>query len=384
VRIALITAERGEQPASSLLAGLASRHELHLFVLGPQGDPAPAGARVHQVAIASGLLAGGRSWVHLARALRAAGPFDVVHAFLGGPASALALAAARALGAPLAVSFDEGQGLLGWGLGRLAARAGVPIIRSTDPVALVDEAYQAVRAGRPGVAPMPAEQAYDLWARTYDQQENNLLLHLDRELTFGDTTASHWQGKKILDFGCGTGRHWRTLQSFGPELLVGVDVSAEMLSKLKASYPDAEVYQVRDESLPMFVDGELDLVLSNLTIGYVSDLERVVREWSRVLRPGGEVMVTDMHPAAAGRGAKRTFTEGGSSLEIENHPRDPRAIEELARACGLMPVTFAERLVDETTRPFYERAQALPVYQRMKGTPLVYKLTLIKESERSP
>jgi SAM-dependent methyltransferase len=250
--------------------------------------------------------------------------------------------------------------------------------RTSSPITAISPAVSPVEPS------MPPRQAYDLWAGTYDQQDNNLLLHLDDELTFGGTTAADWQHKKILDFGCGTGRHWRKVQSFGPDLLVGVDVSAEMLRKLAESHPGAETYQIRSESLAMFEDGELDMVLSNLTIGYVSDLAPLLREWSRVLRAGGTVLLTDLHPAALARGAKRTFEMGGREIEIKNHSHPLPSIKELARACGLAPVTFAERLVDETARPFYERAQALAVFDRMKGTPLVYKLCLTKKLSALP
>jgi ubiquinone/menaquinone biosynthesis C-methylase UbiE len=405
MKVAVVTGRgprRGEpdRPApglASVVSGLGARHELHLFVLasGPTASDARSnGAQVHQVGIAASVLGRRSSRPHLVRALRSTGPFDVVHVFVDGPASALALAAVLALGVPLVVSFEDGQPPAGlirsplWrpALSLVAGQIGLRVTNANSPD-LVEQAYRAVIAkrlppanisDRPIDPTMPPEQAYDLWAATYDQQENNLLLHLDDELTFGGTTAADWQHKKILDFGCGTGRHWRKVQSFGPNLLVGVDISAEMLRKLSESHPEAETYQIRDESLPMFVDGELDVVLSNLTIGYVSDLGRLLREWSRVLRPGGTVLVTDMHPAALEKGAKRNFTAGGRAVEIKNHPHHPRSIEDLARGCGLAPVALAERRVDDTTRAFFERAHALPVFDRMKDTPLLYRLRLIK------
>jgi SAM-dependent methyltransferase len=227
---------------------------------------------------------------------------------------------------------------------------------------------------------LPAEEAYDLWARTYDEQEDNLLLHLDHELTFGNPTATaDWMHRRILDFGCGTGRHWQELQAFAPQRLAGVDVSAEMLRRLKERLPEAEVYQIRDERLAMFADGEFDVVLSNLTIGYVKEPVRLVREWSRVLRPGGQVVVTDLHPAALARGARRTFVSGGRSIEIRNYSHDVQSLEDAGRACGLKFAAFAERRVDQETRVFYERAGALPIYDRMEDTPLVYRLCLTKE-----
>jgi ubiquinone/menaquinone biosynthesis C-methylase UbiE len=227
------------------------------------------------------------------------------------------------------------------------------------------------------VGSLPAEQAYDLWAGTYDEQDNNLLMHLDHELMFG-SEETEWHGRRVLDFGCGTGRHWQTLLGLGVQRLVGVDLSTQMLQKLKDRFPHAEAHQIRDERLPMFADGELDVMLSNLTIGYVRDLRPLFGEWSRVLRPGGQVVITDLHPAAIAKGAKRTFTARGRSLEIQSYRHDLPSLEEAARASGLGASSFVERRVDEATKIFYERAGALASYALMRQTPLIYKLCLTK------
>src|SRR3954451_11493292 len=158
-------------------------------------------------------------------------------------------------------------------------------------------------------ARLPPEQAYDLWAVTYDQQNDNLLMALDEELTFAGTTAADWQGRAILDLGCGTGRHWDRLE--GAARLVGVDLSTGMLRRLQERHPGAEVHRIGDVSLPMLADGEIDRVLCNLMIGYVGDLAALLAEWRRVLRPGGTVLITDLPPAAQ---ARRTFTSGGRPL----------------------------------------------------------------------
>src|SRR3982751_2272148 len=71
-------------------------------------------------------------------------------------------------------------------------------------------------------ARLPPEQAYDLWPVTYDQQNDNLLMALDEELTFAGTTAADWEGRAILDFGCGTGRHWDRLPGAAPPVGGGV------------------------------------------------------------------------------------------------------------------------------------------------------------------
>ena len=98
----------------NLIARLARRHDLHVFALAQ--DPQPStypllGATVHNLAALPaprglGML---RSTVLLLRALRAAGPFDLLHAYMGVPAGAVAVAAGRTLRVPVVVSFDGNE-----------------------------------------------------------------------------------------------------------------------------------------------------------------------------------------------------------------------------------------------------------------------------------
>ncbi|MFI5131281.1 MAG: hypothetical protein ACHQFX_14865, partial [Chitinophagales bacterium] len=50
--------------------------------------------------------------------------------------------------------------------------------------------------------------AYDLWASSYDEQNDNPLVYLD-EMVFTEMLAEcRVEGKAVVDVGCGTGRHW--------------------------------------------------------------------------------------------------------------------------------------------------------------------------------
>jgi ubiquinone/menaquinone biosynthesis C-methylase UbiE len=73
---------------------------------------------------------------------------------------------------------------------------------------------------------------------------------------------------------------------------VGVDVSEVALSRARARAPTAQFLLVRaDEELPLD-DSSFDLVLLAETIEHVRDVQLLLSEARRVLRPGGRLAVT--------------------------------------------------------------------------------------------
>jgi glycosyltransferase involved in cell wall biosynthesis len=147
-----------------LIASLARRHELHVFALAQEPRPSTyplRGATVHDLAALPappglGML---RSSLLLVRALRAAGPFDLLHAYMGVPAGAVGVAAGRWLGLPVVVSFDGNELVarpeIGYGLplrarGRLVLRL---IARSAARIT-VCTAYMARLARARGIEPL--------------------------------------------------------------------------------------------------------------------------------------------------------------------------------------------------------------------------------------
>lgn len=88
---------------------------------------------------------------------------------------------------------------------------------------------------------------------------------------------------RVLDLGCGRGGvvelFWRDVA-----LAAGVDADASSLAEHRAA--GMPVLLGRGESLP-FVDGSFDLVVCLWVLEHLRRPEEVLREVSRVLRPGG-------------------------------------------------------------------------------------------------
>ncbi|HEU5110336.1 MAG TPA: class I SAM-dependent methyltransferase, partial [Micromonosporaceae bacterium] len=96
-----------------------------------------------------------------------------------------------------------------------------------------------------------------------------------------------------LDAACGTGRHAARLAAAGHRV-VGVDSSPAMLERARARVPGGEFRRGDLSSLPL-PDGGVDLVVCALALTHVPDLRRPFAEFARVLRPGGHLVVSDVH-----------------------------------------------------------------------------------------
>jgi len=107
------------------------------------------------------------------------------------------------------------------------------------------------------------------------------------------------KGKTVLDAGCGNGYLCRLLSKKGAEM-VGVDVSRksiEIAQAFEKKEPLGIEYHVGSIcNLSMCADAAFDAVVSNLVLQDLQDLDGALRELHRVLKPGGKLVFSIMHP----------------------------------------------------------------------------------------
>ncbi|MBT5435625.1 MAG: class I SAM-dependent methyltransferase [Rhodospirillaceae bacterium] len=132
---------------------------------------------------------------------------------------------------------------------------------------------------------------YAIWAETYDDRMRLVTVESDAVQGFIDQLP---EGAEVLDAACGTARHGAYAASRGHRL-TGVDRSVDMLAKAGAKLPDTVFLEGDLEALPV-PDAAFDAVLCGLSLVHLPELDRVFAEFARVLRPGGTLIISDIHP----------------------------------------------------------------------------------------
>jgi SAM-dependent methyltransferase len=95
--------------------------------------------------------------------------------------------------------------------------------------------------------------------------------------------------ERTLDLGAGDGRLTAELNT---RELVAADVSAVALERARKRLQQAAVVELEPDAPLPFGDSEFDLVLCAETIEHVRDVQLLLSELRRVLRPGGRLALT--------------------------------------------------------------------------------------------
>jgi ubiquinone/menaquinone biosynthesis C-methylase UbiE len=193
------------------------------------------------------------------------------------------------------------------------------------------------------VGPIPTAEGYRSWAEFYDEPGNQLI---DLEQPIVWEILDGLPPGVALDAACGTGRHSVYLASLGHTVL-GVDNSAAMLDRAREKVPGGEFHEADLHDLPL-PDDHVDLVICALTLVHVPDLQLVLAELVRVLRPGGNMVISDQRGLIPriGLPVVKDRPDGGPGyMPI----RTRLASEYLAAA---LPLGLQVRRCEEPRRPF--------------------------------
>jgi ubiquinone/menaquinone biosynthesis C-methylase UbiE len=113
-----------------------------------------------------------------------------------------------------------------------------------------------------------------------------------------------WEGRRALDFGCGSGRLLRQLvEEAGEAELFGSDISEEMVSWVQRHLcPPIAGAQVNGERPPLdFPDDHFDLVTALSVFTHIANgWSDWLLEMHRILKPGGTLIATFLDSSCAG------------------------------------------------------------------------------------
>lgn len=147
------------------------------------------------------------------------------------------------------------------------------------------------------------------------------------------------RGKRVLDAGCGDGGNSIEFASRGAKV-TGVDLSAPMLAlaRQRSTTERIEVeWQQGDITTLAAPDESFDLVVALTVLCLVSDPRRVVRELSRVLAPGGRLVIGELHRWSLWAVRRRVRGWAGDTFWRGARFWSVRALRELMADSGLEP-----------------------------------------------
>jgi malonyl-CoA O-methyltransferase len=184
----------------------------------------------------------------------------------------------------------------------------------------------------PAVTALAAPAAYALWAPTYESVPHNPLMRVEQAAMVDllpDVT-----GRVVLDAACGTGRYLHLLAARGAARRVGIDLTRDMLVRAQAGRADLVIGDIC--ALPL-VAASVDVVVCGLALNDVAALDRALSELARVLRPGGYLLYSVVHPRGGPLGWTRSFDtlDGPRAVVSHWHTR-----AEHARGCARAGMTI--------------------------------------------
>ncbi len=172
------------------------------------------------------------------------------------------------------------------------------------------------------------KKIYRVWAKFYDAIYVKLLARAQREAV----QAAIVCGTDILEIGVGTGL---TLPYFpADKRVVGVDLSEDMLQVANRKVHERKLHavtglSVMDACRLGFADEAFDAVTAQFVITLVPNPEQALDEMDRVLRTGGEIIISS-----------RLVETGGASAAFWS------AVAPLAKAVGWSSDFKVSRLTD--------------------------------------
>ena len=218
-----------------------------------------------------------------------------------------------------------------------------------------DEAIEqfAVELSEAGLA-----DGYERWSTSYDEAENPLLAvegPILRSLIEDVAPGS------ALDACTGTGRHAALLQRLG-HVVTAVDQSSHMLALAADKVPGALLVHgdIADPSALPFGDS-FDLVVCALALTHFPTLAEPVAELAIRTRPGGRIVLTDMHPMAVLLSGQALFNDerDGQTRFVRNYVHQVSHYLEAFASAGLVVRRCVEHVLARGEGPMANLAGQL-------------------------
>ena len=186
--------------------------------------------------------------------------------------------------------------------------------------------------------PAAAASMFDRAAATYD------IAAFPFFGPFGDALVEFAQiqpEERVLDVGCGAGAVLGPVSRLASA--TGIELSPAMAERARVAAPDAHVVVGDAASLP-FDDASFDVVLSSFVVFFLDDPTAALREWRRVIAPGGRLVMSTWNG-----GDPRWSWEREARMKFVSEI-GPDALEEMGQGLALVARFDEEAKVEDELR----------------------------------
>lgn len=115
-----------------------------------------------------------------------------------------------------------------------------------------------------------------------------------QRLLFPYTEAAKMVSGNVLEIGCGWGRGLHLLTEAADQY-TGIDKNAELINALGKAYPKSTFIQANIPPLATLPDNTFDYIVTFQVIEHIENDDLFVKECYRVLKPGGQLLLTTVN-----------------------------------------------------------------------------------------
>ena len=125
----------------------------------------------------------------------------------------------------------------------------------------------------------------------------------------------NFEGKKVLDLGCGYGWHCKYAVEQGADHVLGIDLSHKMLETAKQKNSASNItYRCAAIEDLNFSPETFDIILSSLAFHYIKDFETIIQNISNWLKQGGEFVFSVEHPVFTAYGTQDWYYDNNGNI----------------------------------------------------------------------
>lgn len=169
-------------------------------------------------------------------------------------------------------------------------------------------------------------------------------------------------GQRVLDVGCGTGRSAARISADYGVHVTGVTVSAYQVEVARRSPPGAAgstEFVLADAAARLpYPDGSFDAAYALESLLHIADHEAVLSQITRVLRPGGRVVVADAClRRRPDEGTLAVIAQMSAAFQFADIPTRSEYHERLA-AAGMTVIEYAD-IGEHVRRTYFSAAETV-------------------------